>query len=56
MYSLPITAYSDYWRATRAWSSYLGGFGSVRCGYAVFNSSLRQCLEWGRKPVRIHAL
>lgn len=25
MYSLPITTYSDYWRATKTWSSYLGG-------------------------------
>ena len=25
MYSLPITTYSDYWRATKVWSSYLGG-------------------------------
>lgn len=25
MYSLPITTYSDYWRATKAWSSYIGG-------------------------------
>ncbi|MDR3600097.1 MAG: 3D domain-containing protein [Desulfosporosinus sp.] len=25
MYSLPITTYSDYWRATKVWSSYFGG-------------------------------
>lgn len=25
MYSLPITTYSDYWRATKVWTSYLGG-------------------------------
>ena len=25
MYSLPITTYSDYWRATKLWSSYIGG-------------------------------
>jgi len=25
MYSLPITTYSDYWRATKVWSSYIGG-------------------------------
>lgn len=25
MYSLPISFYSDYWRATKIWSSYLGG-------------------------------
>lgn len=25
MYSLPITTYSDYWRRSKQWSSYLGG-------------------------------
>ena len=25
MYSLPISTYSDYWRATKVWSSYIGG-------------------------------
>ena len=25
MYSLPITTYSDYWHATKVWSSYLSG-------------------------------
>ena len=34
MYSLPISTYSDYWRATKVWSSYLGGV-------AVFAASTR---------------
>ncbi|AFM39153.1 hypothetical protein Desaci_0038 [Desulfosporosinus acidiphilus SJ4] len=32
MYSLPITTYSDYWRATKTWSSYLGGIAVFAAG------------------------
>lgn len=32
MYSLPITTYSDYWRATKVWSSYLGGLAMFAAG------------------------
>ncbi|MDQ7092769.1 3D domain-containing protein [Desulfosporosinus sp. PR] len=32
MYSLPITTYSDYWRATKTWSSYLGGLAVFAAG------------------------
>ncbi|MDR3541918.1 MAG: 3D domain-containing protein [Desulfosporosinus sp.] len=32
MYSLPITTYSDYWRATKLWSSYLGGLAIFAAG------------------------
>ncbi|ODA41567.1 3D domain-containing protein [Desulfosporosinus sp. BG] len=32
MYSLPITTYSDYWRATKVWSSYLGGLALFTAG------------------------
>ncbi|TGE34058.1 3D domain-containing protein [Desulfosporosinus sp. Sb-LF] len=34
MYLLPVTTYSDYWRATKVWSSYLGGL-------ALFAASTR---------------
>lgn len=32
MYSLPISTYSDYWRATKVWSSYLGGLAVFAAG------------------------
>jgi len=32
MYSLPITTYSDYWRATKVWSLYLGGLAVLTAG------------------------
>lgn len=32
MYSLPITTYSDYWRRTKKWSSYLGGLAVFAAG------------------------
>jgi len=32
MYSLPITTYSDYWRATKVWTSYLGGLAVFAAG------------------------
>jgi len=32
MYSLPISTYSDYWRATRVWSSYIGGLAVFAAG------------------------
>lgn len=32
MYSLPITTYSDYWRTTKQWSSYLGGLAVLVAG------------------------
>lgn len=32
MYSLPITTYSDYWRATKTWGSYLGGLAVFAAG------------------------
>lgn len=32
MYSLPITTYADYWRATKIWSSYLGGVAVIAAG------------------------
>ncbi|GAB6153475.1 3D domain-containing protein [Desulfosporosinus burensis] len=32
MYSLPITTYSDYWRRTKQWSSYLGGLAVFAAG------------------------
>lgn len=32
MYSLPITTYSDYWRTTKQWSSYLGGLAVLAAG------------------------
>ncbi|KJR47186.1 Cell wall-binding protein [Desulfosporosinus sp. I2] len=38
MYSLPITTYSDYWRRTKQWSSYLGGLAVFAAGtrYSTF--------------------
>jgi 3D (Asp-Asp-Asp) domain-containing protein len=41
MYSLPISTYSDYWRATKAWSSYLGGLAVFAAGtrYSVIGAS-----------------
>src|SRR5665811_1927630 len=40
MYSLPITTYSDYWRATKVWSSYLGGLAVFAAGtrYSVLGA------------------
>lgn len=40
MYSLPITTYTDYWRATRTWSSYLGGLAVLAAGtrYSTLNA------------------
>jgi 3D (Asp-Asp-Asp) domain-containing protein len=40
MYSLPITTYSDYWRATKTWSSYLGGLAVFAAGtrYSTLNA------------------
>ena len=40
MYSLPISIYSDYWRATKAWSSYLGGLAVFAAGtrYSVLGA------------------
>ncbi|WP_407305945.1 3D domain-containing protein [Desulfosporosinus sp. SB140] len=40
MYSLPITTYSDYWRATKTWSSYLGGLAVFAAGtrYSTLNT------------------
>jgi len=40
MYSLPISTYSDYWRATKAWSSYLGGLAVFAAGtrYSVLGT------------------
>ena len=32
MYSLPITTYSDYWRATKLWSSYFGSLAMLAAG------------------------
>ena len=32
MYSLPISTYSDYWRATKVWSSYIGGLAVFAAG------------------------
>ena len=32
MYSLPISTYSDYWHATRVWTSYLGGLAILAAG------------------------
>ncbi|KUO76220.1 MAG: hypothetical protein APF81_10925 [Desulfosporosinus sp. BRH_c37] len=32
MYSLPISTYSDYWRATKVWSTYLGGLAVFAAG------------------------
>ena len=32
MYLLPVTTYSDYWRATRTWSSYIGGLAVFAVG------------------------
>ncbi|MHB8073433.1 G5 and 3D domain-containing protein [Desulfosporosinus fructosivorans] len=39
MYSLPISTYSDYWRATKVWSSYLGGLAVFAAGtrYSVMD-------------------
>lgn len=36
MYSLPISTYSDYWRATKVWSSYLGGLAVFAAGTRYF--------------------
>ena len=40
MYSLPISTYSDYWRATKVWSSYLGGLAVLAAGtrYSVLEA------------------
>ena len=40
MYSLPISTYSDYWRATKVWSSYLGGIAVFAAGtrYSVMGA------------------
>lgn len=40
MYSLPISTYSDYWRATKVWSSYIGGLAVFAAGtrYSVLNT------------------
>jgi 3D (Asp-Asp-Asp) domain-containing protein len=40
MYSLPISTYSDYWRATKVWSSYLGGLAVFAAGtrYSVLGA------------------
>ena len=40
MYSLPISTYSDYWRATKVWSSYLGGVAVFAAGtrYSVLGT------------------
>lgn len=40
MYSLPISTYSDYWRATKVWSSYLGGLAVFAAGtrYSVLSA------------------
>lgn len=40
MYSLPISTYSDYWRATKVWSSYLGGLAVLAAGtrYSVLGA------------------
>jgi len=40
MYSLPISTYSDYWRDTKVWSSYLGGVAVLVAGtrYSVLNA------------------
>lgn len=32
MYLLPVTTYSDYWRATKTWSSYIGGLAVFAVG------------------------
>lgn len=47
MYSLPITTYSDYWRRTKQWSSYIGGL-------AVFAASTRYSMLEG--PIVPHAM
>jgi 3D (Asp-Asp-Asp) domain-containing protein len=41
MYSLPISTYSDYWRATKVWSSYLGGLAVFAAGtrYSILGAS-----------------
>jgi len=40
MYSLPISTYSDYWRATKVWSSYVGGLAVLAAGtrYSVLDA------------------
>lgn len=48
MYSLPITAYSDYWRATKVWTSYLGGLVVFAAGTrysALGASNITQTLQ-----------
>ncbi|MHB1652492.1 MAG: G5 and 3D domain-containing protein [Desulfitobacteriaceae bacterium] len=35
MYSLPITTYTDYWRTTRLWSTYLGGTVALLAGTSL---------------------
>ena len=41
MYLLPVTTYSDYWRATRTWSSYIGGLAVLAVGtqYSTLTNS-----------------
>lgn len=41
MYLLPVTTYSDYWRATRIWSSYIGGLAVFAVGtqYSTLTTS-----------------
>lgn len=51
MYSLPITTYSDYWRATKVWSSYLGGLAVLVAG-TRFSALTPEMKDMGQLFVR----
>lgn len=45
MYSLPISTYSDYWRATKIWSSYIGGIAVFAAGTHYSAMSVPHIIE-----------
>ena len=53
MYSLPITTYSDYWRATKVWSSYLGGLAMFVAGTRYSTPSGPDITQTLQLPVQL---
>lgn len=53
MYLLPITTYSDYWRATRTWGAYLGGLAVFTVGTQCSTLTVSEKIQPAPAPVAV---
>lgn len=53
MYLLPVTTYSDYWRATRTWSSYIGGLAVLAVGTQYSTLTTSDKTQTTQLPVQV---